>query len=180
MRIDITELEHGKNELRIEGDAEVLDLDEGDIKLVCPVVVNLELDVFEENIRIDGVVRGEAEEECSRCLDSFRRQFEAEIHLYAAAGKGAERGSSRGRLDEEEEEEEYAEGGYLFHDGRQLDLRDEVRSAILLSSPLQPLCGPDCKGLCPECGANLNEGECSCEARPADPRWKGLEKLRGQ
>jgi uncharacterized protein len=85
----------------------------------------------------------------------------------------------RAGKDEDEDEGEEAEGGYLFHDGRQLDLRDEVRSAILLSSPMQPLCGPNCKGLCPECGANLNDSKCSCDARPVDPRWKGLEKLRG-
>jgi uncharacterized protein len=100
--------------------------------------------------------------------------------VYAAPGAPAGKAPARGESDEDEDEEEATDGGYLFHDGRQLDLRDEVRSAILLSSPIKPLCGPDCKGLCPECGANLNESKCSCEARPADPRWKGLEKLRGQ
>jgi uncharacterized protein len=186
MKIDISKLEQGTNKLQLKGDAETLELEEGDLHLQAGVLVDLTLSVYEENIRIDGVARTEVEEECSRCLDLFKRGVEAEIHLYAAAGKAAlgkaagTKASGRAGEDEEEDEEEEAQGGYLFHDGRQLDLRDEVRSAILLSSPMQPLCDPDCKGLCPECGANLNDGKCSCDARPADPRWKGLEKLGGQ
>lgn len=175
MRVDIKSLSQGINELELVGDAESLDLKECEIVLKAPVRVDLALNVFNEDIRIDGVVRTDCAEECSRCLEDFGRKIEAELHLYAAARSAVGRKNSAG----DEEEVDTGEG-FILHDGRQLDLREEVRSAILLSSPMKPLCQPDCKGLCPVCGGNLNHGRCSCGPREVDPRWKGLDKLRGQ
>ena len=171
MRIDITELRQGVNELKSVLDPESLDIKREDLVLKKPVEVYLRLDVSGDDIRIDGVVSTVVEEECSRCLIAFRIDLEAELHLYAIG--------ARGRRGEPEPGEDQGEG-MLVHDGRQLDLWEEVRSAILLSIPMQPLCGPGCKGLCAGCGANLNKGQCKCGERDIDPRWKGLEKLRGQ
>jgi uncharacterized protein len=58
-----------------------------------------------------------------------------------------------------------------------LDLRPMVRDAVVLELPLAPLCRHDCRGLCPQCGADRNEEECGCVA-PADPRWANLGVLR--
>ena len=58
-----------------------------------------------------------------------------------------------------------------------LDLGPALRDAILLELPLAPLCEEDCKGLCGQCGADLNDGPCSCEP-PTDPRWARLDVLR--
>jgi len=63
--------------------------------------------------------------------------------------------------------------------GEQLDLRPAVRELVLLDAPATPLCRPDCAGLCPTCGANLNDGPCGCTAAPADPRWSALDALKG-
>jgi len=58
-----------------------------------------------------------------------------------------------------------------------VDLRDLVRDAVVLELPLAPLCRPECKGLCPTCGCDLNERTCAC--RPEiDPRWATLDALR--
>jgi uncharacterized protein len=58
-----------------------------------------------------------------------------------------------------------------------LDLSPMVRDAVLLELPAAPLCRPDCKGLCPWCGTDLNERPCGCVA-PRDPRWANLDVLR--
>ena len=50
--------------------------------------------------------------------------------------------------------------GLVFHDGRHVDLDAGVREAALLARPMAPLCRPDCRGLCPRCGADWNEGPC--------------------
>lgn len=171
MRIDVSTLRQGLNCLDFSQDGDSLGITRDDAHLAGPVKVTLELNVTGEDIRIDGAVSTVVEEECSRCLDAYERDLEAELHLYAMG--------SRGRDPQPEPEDDQGEG-MLIHDGRQLDLSGEVRSAILLSIPMQPLCSPECKGLCPGCGANLNEGQCSCGHRAIDPRWKGLEKLRGQ
>jgi uncharacterized protein len=56
-----------------------------------------------------------------------------------------------------------------------IDLRDDLRQVLLMALNPYPLCGPDCRGLCPSCGTNLNQGSCSCakggaESRPVDGR----------
>jgi len=58
-----------------------------------------------------------------------------------------------------------------------LDLSPLTREYMLLDFPLQPLCRPDCKGLCPECGANWNESECEHKSAAPDPRLAGLRAL---
>jgi uncharacterized protein len=58
-----------------------------------------------------------------------------------------------------------------------LDLGPMVRDAIALELPLAPLCRVDCRGLCPQCGADRNHEACSCGA-PRDPRWANLDVLR--
>ena len=58
-----------------------------------------------------------------------------------------------------------------------IDLGPLVRDAIVLELPMAPLCREDCAGLCPQCGANRNEGDCGCVA-PRDPRWANLDVLR--
>lgn len=57
-----------------------------------------------------------------------------------------------------------------------LDLHEVLRQNVLLAVPLRPLCRPDCRGLCPTCGQNLNDGPCSCRPEP-DPRWARLTAL---
>ncbi len=62
--------------------------------------------------------------------------------------------------------------------GDQLDLEPMARDAVLLELPLAPLCREECRGLCPSCGANLNEGGCACQPALHDPRWAALDALR--
>lgn len=65
---------------------------------------------------------------------------------------------------------------YLIEHGF-VDLAPLAHDAILLDLPLAPLCRSDCKGLCPYCGADLNDTVCECEA-PLDPRWATLDGLQ--
>jgi uncharacterized protein len=62
--------------------------------------------------------------------------------------------------------------------GDHIDLEPMTREAVVLGLPLAPLCRPDCKGLCPTCGAELNRGPCGCPPPATDPRWAALDALR--
>jgi uncharacterized protein len=62
--------------------------------------------------------------------------------------------------------------------GDQLDLKPMARDAVLLELPQAPLCSERCPGLCPLCGADLNEGVCGCQTEVGDPRWAALDVLR--
>lgn len=58
-----------------------------------------------------------------------------------------------------------------------LDLAEGLRQYKVMAEPLKPLCRPDCQGLCPDCGANLNEGPCGCRPQ-MDSRWQALAALK--
>lgn len=115
-------------------------------------------------VHVEGAVRAEARLECRRCLDPVRRPVEAELDAWF-------------RADEMVEEDE--EGLWpLEPTATEIDLAEPVREEIWLATPSYALCRPDCPGMCPRCGARLEEGPCGCPDEPADVRWAELEKLR--
>ncbi len=61
-----------------------------------------------------------------------------------------------------------------------LDLTPLLREEAIISIPLAPLCKPDCAGLCPSCGQNLNLGQCNCPTTDIDPRFAVLSQLQDQ
>lgn len=65
----------------------------------------------------------------------------------------------------------------LPYNGEYIDLTEAIRDTLILSEPMRVLCREDCKGLCPQCGANLNEGPCSCPTDKIDPRLAKLGEL---
>ena len=99
--------------------------------------------------------------QCSRC----GRRFESPV-----SGEFSVRFQGGAPTDESGEEAVYA------LEGDQADLGPVLLSEIFFSLPMQPLCREDCRGLCPCCGTDLNEGSCSCRREDIDPRW---EKLKG-
>ena len=66
---------------------------------------------------------------------------------------------------------------FLIDEHHVLDLTEALRQYRLLAAPMQPLCRPDCAGLCPICGQNLNEAPCACSRDEYDSRWSALAKL---
>lgn len=73
--------------------------------------------------------------------------------------------------------EEQDDDAYIVVPDERLDLDELLTEDILLDMPSKFLCSPDCKGLCPKCGKNLNEGDCACEKREVDPRLAVLKDL---
>ena len=59
-------------------------------------------------------------------------------------------------------------------------LEDVLREQVLLALPLKVTFREDCKGLCPQCGKNLNQEQCSCSIEVEDPRWAALKEVRGR
>lgn len=70
-------------------------------------------------------------------------------------------------------------GAFTIDDTHILDLAEAVRQYSVLAVPIKPLCRPDCAGLCPQCGYNLNRGPCHCPPPPRDPRWATLLAATG-
>ena len=112
--------------------------------------VAVDTDRIGDQFNITAHVVTESLEDCARCLKRFRLPLDFIVHLYADRIGGGH------RKDEDLGEDD----GLVFHDGRHVDLDDSVREAALLARPMVPLCRPDCRGLCPRCGADWNEGPC--------------------
>ncbi len=66
---------------------------------------------------------------------------------------------------------------FYLDQNHELDLSELVRQHVLVSLPLKPLCKEACAGLCPQCGANLNEGPCGCKPLPSQSPFGALEDL---
>ena len=108
-----------------------------------------------------GRISGDVTAPCRRCLTEAHAHVEDESHIiYAEA------------VDEEIDDPDVYR---LDPTDRELDLRGAIREEWLLAQPRFVVCRDDCRGLCPQCGADLNEGQCSCPP-PTDSRWTGLKK----
>ncbi|MBQ4267235.1 MAG: DUF177 domain-containing protein [Clostridia bacterium] len=93
---------------------------------------------------------------CDRCAEDIRPDFTVEIEHGLVAS-----------LNQEDNDD------YILIEDMKLDIRQLTLEDIYLALPGKFLCKEDCKGLCSECGANLNEGSCNCK-KPIDPRWEAL------
>jgi uncharacterized protein len=123
-----------------------------------------------DDIRVEGRYSVEMTAECDRCLGRARFPLEGTFDLYYRPASELTR--------EGEVEVEDADTEIGFYEGEGLELDDILRERILLALPMQRVCSEACKGICPVCGVNRNEKECSCSVNPAADRWGGaLRKL---
>jgi uncharacterized protein len=150
--LDLATLPTGRSEVVLESDP--ADLELGLPQWPTRIRAELGVEKSGEQVSVRGRLRAVAELECVRCLRTFELQLAPEFEVFAERG-----GAGRHRNEEDElERDRYM----LFHDGRRLDLRGEAREKLLLELPMAPRCREECRGLCPRCGADLNDGPCGC------------------
>jgi uncharacterized protein len=124
-----------------------------------------------QDIRLAGNLRATLEVGCARCLEPVVRLVEYDFDLLYRP-QGIDAGQEELPVSPSE-----AEIGYYSGDG--LLLEDVLREQVLLALPMKTVCRDDCRGLCPQCGANLNLQACSC-APPADPHWHVLDAWKNK
>jgi uncharacterized protein len=160
--------------VRLQGSTE-LDLRgyEGaeDLVLTDPVDYDLRVSRLGSTVDIEGQISCSVEAPCSRCAQTLRIPIERHFDAVFVTSDTGETDRAV-ELDERDLDLDYYEGGVI--DGLRL-----LAEQIFLEFPMKILCSEDCKGLCAQCGANLNDTECDCEPEP-DPRWANLKSLRDQ
>jgi uncharacterized protein len=124
---------------------------------------------------MDGAVDTKVVVPCSRCLEYYEEPAHVPVsEQFAMEAKPA---GPRGRLTHiVVEEDENPDAGRLF-EGPLFDLTELLRQGIMLALPTQPLHDEGCKGLCPNCGQNLNEGSCTCNHQVVNPALAKLGAL---
>ena len=128
------------------------------VEFLQPVKIEGTLKNENEFFILDAIGNTAVNLRCDRCIAPVKEQLSFEIK---------ERFAHTGRSSEETE----------TFSGDQIDLADFVRRGIIGALPMKVLCSEDCKGLCPICGKNLNEGACECDTTYIDPRFESLRAL---
>lgn len=131
---------------------------EGDVPVGAIVDVDVRLSSFSGGIAVRGRVRCPWTGRCRRCSREVTGTVDVAVD---------ERYVEASRADDE---------AYRY-EGDTIDLAPLVHDAVFLELPLTPLCRDDCRGLCVQCGVDLNDEACECRA-PVDPRWAKLAELR--
>ena len=147
-----------------------VDMADDEYQVVAPVALGFDIYKDKEAFRLVGTVRTELELPCSRCLEPFRFPVDVEFDLRYLPQPDVS----------PEEEREVAEEDLetSFYRDEQIDLNELLREQFYLALPMKPLCRDECRGLCAQCGTNLNAGTCDCSPGWEDPRLAALKQLK--
>lgn len=164
--VDLVELDRlGRLQIETELPAEFLRWPDGDITLDAPLEVRLEARRAGRDLLVEGSLTGEVIVSCRRCLEPVHQRVEEDLSLFFRAGVD--------RLTAERDEV------YQLPEGaREVDLTEPVHESLILAIPRYVECRAECRGLCPRCGVNLNDGTCSCDESDTDERWSPFHGLK--
>jgi uncharacterized protein len=180
MFFEIKDLELHPVEFAEKFEPGVIDLGT-DYRQITPIESSGRADLVEEHhgkhkiiqdIRVQGRLATRLEMACARCLEPIIQDVNREFDLLYRP-QGADAGRDEMSVTD-------AEAEISYYEGEGLPLEDVVREQVLLAAPLKVTCREDCKGLCPHCGKNLNEGQCSCAVEEEEPRWAALKEIRNK
>ena len=158
MKLDLNEIAAnlGKR-IKYEIDETPIVDDDSGLKCVEPIKGSVTFGNIGPTIDVRGKFKTSIELECARCLRAYKMAVEMPVQEELPV-------EGQPRMPEQEDDVDElpeAEHDPLFVDNI-FDLEEYLRQAILVTVPIKPLCQEACKGLCPRCGANLNDGPCEC------------------
>lgn len=129
------------------------------VSFAAPVRVHLQVTNLEKSLLVHGQIQTEFNVVCGRCLDTFIYHLDLGYEdEWVASGLATE---------------EFSETALIFEKD-EIDITDRIFEQIVLALPMRFICSPDCRGLCPVCGGNLNRMSCTCETEVMDPRLAAL------
>jgi len=158
MKLDLDRTPAGRSDLTVAGEL-TLALKECGPQRV-QVIGDLEVDNLGRRFLVRGEMSARGDAECGRCLVAFSLQYDVPVEIVV--------------LRDENDDEGKDDNLVLQQRAGVVDLSNALREAAILAVPQTKVCDPECRGLCVDCGANLNEGSCGCTATAVDPRWDGL------
>jgi len=129
----------------------------------------------DESVHLRGRVTAPLTLECGRCLTTFPFLADLDLDVFFLPHRADER--------EEEDEVQLSDHDVVvsYYRDDSIDLDETIREQLLLELPMKRVCRPDCRGLCPRCGTNLNQSSCACVPETApDPRLAALGQLFGK
>lgn len=152
MIIDVARL--GEDEERFQGEdpGSILDLGaDENLRVEGPVRYDLSASLVSGNLVVRGTVKADIAFMCVRCAEFF--SVTVCEPSFSRVVEVADRREA-------------------------VDLTEDIRESIILTFPINPQCAPDCRGICVQCGKNLNKAACECVPPSADDRWNTLNEIR--
>lgn len=142
-------------------------------EFLAPVETRLQATRIGDIIKVDGRSSTIVRLACDRCLEKYDARLSNSFSLTYS------RDVTAGPDDDGEEIELSSEDlGIIGFHGDEIDFHEAVQEHVVLALPLQSLCSPDCKGLCPQCGQDLNISTCTCEKLVPSGKFAALRKLK--
>jgi uncharacterized protein len=126
-----------------------------------PLPVQINLFSEGQTVEMKGEVNGDFQTLCSRCGESARSNVKVPISVILKPKK------NNGDVDDL---------GYILYSGEVLDCADIIEELLILDIPYAVYCSPECKGLCPDCGINLNTSICSCHEKALEAQEEDLDE----
>ncbi len=168
VKINVSEIRrsHGLSQkLRLEDWGSVAELE-----LTAPLEVDLKLTHVGSRILVEGTLQTRVRLACSRCAGDYDEPLEVRVEEQFLPHDSPELPQG--------EEFEVEQLCIFTYENDLIEIDEVIRQNLVASLPCRPLCAEACKGLCSQCGANLNEMACKCEVEPRiDPRWGALAEL---
>jgi uncharacterized protein len=175
MRLDLSHIRQPETSFLRQYEPSAFAGQDDDYRVVAPVSLAFTIHKDHDRFRLVGTVATTLELACSRCLEPFTLPVDAGFDLrYLPEGTAA---PEAGEDEDEEGGARDDDAATTFYRDEEIDLGALLREQFYLALPMKPLCREACKGLCPQCGVNLNTESCSCSRRWEDPRLSGLKAL---
>jgi uncharacterized protein len=168
MVIDLTELEEGETSWEKQATAEELELVFPGYLFSEPVDIKLRIISAEKQYIIRGQITTTASAQCVKCLTQFKLTVAEEV------GWAVQIVDDPKIITREEESEDF---WFIEKGCVELNIADRVRETVLIGLLQDPVCREDCRGLCAQCGANLNRDPCGCKTKEIDSQWGPLKEL---
>jgi len=127
----------------------------------------------EDGVLVTGHLQTAVDLPCRRCAAIFTEAIALDLEEEFNAAFDVYTGLRLPPRDTDEAET-------MIDEQHMLDLSEVIRQNVLLAVPPFPLCRPECKGLCPHCGQDLNAGPCDCKEEEIDARWSALQAFLGR
>ena len=168
--LELDDFAEGTTNWSFDIEAADLEWDDQYLGVTKPLRVSLSLIRSIQNFSVNGTIVFEAVGECDRCLAPATTPVKAAVKVLIQRKEAT---------DDEIEALENEDQIEIVHPGtRSVDLTQRLRDSAVLELPMRIHCRPDCKGLCSQCGQDLNAEQCDCGESTTDPRWSALADLK--
>ena len=146
----------------------------GECDFLTPIQSVLRVLRFEDMVEVEGKLSTSVRLTCDRCLKPFEFPLKSRFAI-TYTRKVPEADEDTGQREVELQAGDF---DFIYFQGQEINLQGAIQEQIVLAFPFRALCRPTCKGLCPRCGTDLNQGDCGCERLPAGGKFIVLQKLK--